>query len=183
MLLHDLYLPADTTLHLAAAKATAGELCRAATTLCGARRRPADPHRIWPDQGATAINARRPAMDCQHQRCDRRPPVTPPTPTSPHPRSSVVLIKPNESSIVEPIIMNVDGAGLAAISYGDLREGDLFSPDDGLTWYVTCTPLFGDVAVYTTTDRDPDTAPTIRVDVPERVHVMTTRRRQSAWEQ
>jgi hypothetical protein len=46
----------------------------------------------------------------------------------------------------------------------DLEPGNVFSVDGGQTWHTCAVVLFGNVAVYATGDRDPDTAPTIRVD-------------------
>jgi hypothetical protein len=45
----------------------------------------------------------------------------------------------------------------------DLRDGDVFSLDNGATWHVCAVVLFGNVAVYADARRGPD-APTVRVD-------------------
>ena len=44
-----------------------------------------------------------------------------------------------------------------------LVDGELFTTD-GLRWHCAAVTLFGNVAVYVSADRDPDTAPTVRVD-------------------
>ena len=45
----------------------------------------------------------------------------------------------------------------------DLNDGDVFSLDGGMTWYVCAVVLFGNVAVYATTQRG-DESPTVRID-------------------
>ncbi len=58
-----------------------------------------------------------------------------------------------------------------------LEDEDVFSVDGGRTWYVCCLVMFDTVAVYVTDDRDPDEAPTIRVDADEDAACLVWRRR------
>lgn len=54
-----------------------------------------------------------------------------------------------------------------------LTDGEEFSLDGGTTWHTCAVVLFGNVAVYTSDDRDPDNAPTTRIDAArdQTVHV------------
>ena len=52
---------------------------------------------------------------------------------------------------------------IVATMVGALVEGDVFSVDGGCVWHVCAVPLFGQIAVYTTPQRDDDSL-TLRVD-------------------
>ncbi|GIM90124.1 hypothetical protein [Paractinoplanes toevensis] len=56
-----------------------------------------------------------------------------------------------------------------------LIDGELFTVD-GCRWYCAAVPLFGNVAVYTSADRDQDCAPTVRVDADRDATVRVWRR-------
>lgn len=55
------------------------------------------------------------------------------------------------------------GEGVESATVDTLNDGDLFTLDGGDTWWVCCTVLFGNIAVYLSEDRHPD-APTGRID-------------------
>lgn len=68
-----------------------------------------------------------------------------------------------------------DGAPTYGRIVDHLIDGELFTVD-GQRWYCAAVPLFGNVAVYTSADRDPDRAPTVRVDAAPDATVRVWRR-------
>ena len=63
-----------------------------------------------------------------------------------------------------------DGAPTYGRIVEHLVDGELFTLD-GLRWHRAAVALFGNVAVYTSANRDPDRAPTVRVDADQDVTV------------
>jgi hypothetical protein len=68
-----------------------------------------------------------------------------------------------------------EGAPTYGRTVEHLVEGELFTID-GLRWYCAAVALFGSVAVYISADRNPDTAPTVRIDADRDATVRVWRR-------
>ncbi|PXY25429.1 hypothetical protein [Prauserella muralis] len=65
------------------------------------------------------------------------------------------------------------------IKVKDLVDGDEFSVDGGLTWYICAVVLPGNVAVYISDRRDDD-APTIRIEAEPEALILVRRRSTAA---